>query len=90
MPIVRLDSFREDVRQFLKNGAVIQTKISMDYIMNRAPEIATIWPKVVEYNEKYFKFNVHRLGQVQRRAQFSVLGNGGRQLLQLAVFDSAQ
>jgi epsilon-lactone hydrolase len=58
MPIVRLDSFREDVRQFLKNGAEIQTKISMDYVMNRAPEIATIWPKVVEYNEKFFKGEV--------------------------------
>ncbi len=55
MPIAKLDSFREDVRQFLKDGAEIQTKITMDYIMTKAPEIATIWPKVVENNEKYFR-----------------------------------
>jgi len=55
MPIAKLDTFREDVRQFLKITAGIQAKITMEYVMNKAPEIATIWPKVVENNEKLFK-----------------------------------
>ena len=55
MPVAKLDSFREDVRQFLKIAAGIQAKITMEYVMNKAPEIAAIWPKVVENNEKLFK-----------------------------------
>ena len=55
MPIAKLDMFREDVRQLLKANFKIQGKIIMEYIMNKAPEIATIWPKVVENNEKFFK-----------------------------------
>lgn len=55
MPIAKLDSFREDVREFLKTASEIQNKITMEYIMNKAPEIAAIWPKVVENNEKFFK-----------------------------------
>ena len=55
MPIARLDKFREDVRQFLEIGAQIQTKINIDYVMKKAPEIQTIWPKVVTNNEKLFK-----------------------------------
>ncbi len=55
MPIAKLDIFREDVRQFLEIGAEIQAKIVMEYVMNKAPEIAVIWPKVLENNEKLFK-----------------------------------
>ena len=58
MPVAKLDTFREDVRQFLRDGADIQTNIIMDYVTNKAPEIATIWPKVVENNEKLFKGEV--------------------------------
>ncbi|MGO9019296.1 MAG: alpha/beta hydrolase [Syntrophobacteraceae bacterium] len=55
MPIAKLDTFREDVRQFLKINTEIQNKIMMEYVMNKAPEIATLWPKVAENNEKVFK-----------------------------------
>jgi acetyl esterase/lipase len=55
MPVAKLDTFREDIRQFLTIAAGIQAKITMEYVMNKAPEIATIWPKVVENNEKLFK-----------------------------------
>ena len=58
MPIAKLEKFREDVRQFLKIGAGIQAGITMEYIANKAPEIATIWPRVVESNEKLFKGQV--------------------------------
>jgi acetyl esterase/lipase len=55
MPIAKLDKFREDVRQFLEIGAQIQTKINIEYVMKKAPEIQSIWPKVVTNNEKLFK-----------------------------------
>ena len=55
MPIAKLDKFREDVRRFLEIGVQIQAKISMEYIMKKAPEILSIWPKVVTNNEKLFK-----------------------------------
>jgi epsilon-lactone hydrolase len=58
MPVAKLDTFREDVRQFLKMSADIQAKITMEYVTNKAPKIATIWPKVVENNEKLFKGEV--------------------------------
>ena len=60
MPIAKLDTFREDVRQFLEIAAQIQTKINIEYIMKKAPEIQTIWPKVVTNNEKLFKGEVTR------------------------------
>ena len=55
MPVAKLDTFREDIRQYLTIAAEIQVKITMEYVMNKAPEIAAIWPKVVENNEKLFK-----------------------------------
>jgi len=55
MPIAKLDTFREDVRQFLKMSVGVQAHITREYITNKAPEIATIWPKVVKNNEKLFK-----------------------------------
>jgi len=58
MPIAKLDTFREDVQQVLKNSVEIQKKISIEYIMNKAPAIATIWPKVVENNEKLYRGEV--------------------------------
>ncbi len=58
MTIVKLDTFREDIQQFLKNNNEIQKKIIMEYIMNKAPEIVAIWPKVVENNEKLFRGEV--------------------------------
>lgn len=58
MPIAKLDKFREDVRQFLKIGAELQTKINTEYVMKKAPEIQTIWPKVVTNNERLFKGEV--------------------------------
>jgi acetyl esterase/lipase len=58
MPIAKLDKFREDVRQFLKISAELQTKINIEYAMKKAPEIQTIWPKVVTNNEKLFKGEV--------------------------------
>ncbi len=57
MPIAKLDKFREDVRQFLKMSAELQTKISIEYMKN-APEIQTIWPKVATNNEKLFRGEV--------------------------------
>ncbi len=58
MPIARLDRFREDVRRFLEMSAELQTKINIEYIMKKAPEIQTIWPKVATNNEKFFKGEV--------------------------------
>ncbi|MFZ0926982.1 MAG: alpha/beta hydrolase [Syntrophobacteraceae bacterium] len=58
MPVAKLDTFREDVRQFLKMSADIRTGMITDYVANNAPEIAAIWPKVVENNEKLFKGEV--------------------------------
>jgi acetyl esterase/lipase len=58
MPVAKLDKFREDVRQFLEIAAEIQTKINIEYVMRKAPEIQTIWPKVVTNNEKLFKGEV--------------------------------
>ncbi len=55
MPVAKLDTFRDDVREFLKIAGGLQAKITMDYVMNKAPEIAAILPKVVENNEKLFK-----------------------------------
>jgi len=58
MPIAKLDKFRENVRQFLEIGTELQTKINIEYIMKKAPEIQTIWPKVATSNEKLFKGEV--------------------------------
>ena len=58
MPIAKLDKFREDVRHFLKMSAKLQNKINIEYIMKKAPEIQTIWPKVATNNEKLFKGEV--------------------------------
>jgi acetyl esterase/lipase len=58
MPVAKLDKFREDIRKFLKIGAAVQANICNEYIMNKAPEIETIWPKVAENNEKLFKGEV--------------------------------
>ncbi len=55
MPVAKLDTFREDIREFLKNAAGIQAKITMEYVMNKAPAIAAIWQKVVVNNERMFK-----------------------------------
>jgi acetyl esterase/lipase len=58
MPVAKLEKFRNDVRQFLEMGAKIQAKINSEYIMKKAPELQTIWPKVVTYNEGLFKGEV--------------------------------
>ncbi len=58
MPIAKLDRFREDVRRLLQNDLELQMKINSEYIMNQAPEIRTIWPKVAMYNEKLFRGQV--------------------------------
>jgi len=58
MPIAKLDKFREDVRRFLEMSAELQTKINIEYVMKKAPEIQTIWPKVATNNEKLFKGEV--------------------------------
>jgi len=58
MPIAKLDKFREDVRQFLVISTELQIKINLEYIMKKAPEIKTIWPKVATNNEKLFKGEV--------------------------------
>jgi len=58
MPVAKLEKFRNDVRQFLEMGAKIQAKINSEYIMKKAPELQTIWPKVVTYNERLFKGEV--------------------------------
>lgn len=58
MPIAKLDGFRQDVRQFLTVGAQIEASFFAEYITNKAPEIAAIWPKVVENNEKLFRGEV--------------------------------
>ena len=59
MPIAKLDKFREDVRQFLEIGAQIQTKINIEYVMKKAPEIQSIWPKVVTNGTNCnFRFNM--------------------------------
>ena len=60
MPIAKLDKFREDVRQFLEVSTELQIKINIEYIMKKAPEIQTIWPKVATNNEKLFKGEVTR------------------------------
>jgi len=59
MPIAKLDKFREDVRKFLEMSLELQMKINIEYIMKKAPEIQTIWPKVATYNEKLFKGEVN-------------------------------
>jgi len=59
MPIAKLEKFREDVRKFLENNLELQMKINIDYIMKKAPEIQTIWPKVAATNEKFFKGEVN-------------------------------
>jgi len=58
MPIAKLDKFREEVRRFLEKSAELQMKVNIEYIMKKAPEIQTIWPKVATYNEKLFKGEV--------------------------------
>lgn len=58
MPIAKLDKFREDVRRFLEMSTELQMKINIEYIMKKAPEIQTIWPKVALNNEKFFKGKV--------------------------------
>ena len=58
MPVARLDKFREDVRRFIEISTEFQMKISIEYIMQKAPEIQTIWPKVATNNEKLFKGEV--------------------------------
>jgi len=67
MPIAKLDKFREDVRRFLEMSTELQIKISIEYIMKKAPEIQTIWPKVATNNEKLFK------GQVTRDELWAVI-----------------
>jgi acetyl esterase/lipase len=67
MPIARLDKFRKDVRQFLEISTGLQIKINTEYIMKKAPEIQTIWPKVATNNEKLFK------GEVTRRELWAVI-----------------
>jgi len=58
MPIAKLDALREDIRQFMQTAAERQTKITTEYVMHEAPEIAGVWPKVVENNEKLFRGEV--------------------------------
>jgi len=58
MPVVKLDAFRVDIRQFLKTNTDIQTDIIREYIANKAPKIVTTLSKAVEYNEKFFKGEV--------------------------------
>jgi len=58
MPIAKLDKFREEVRKFLEMSLELQMKINIEYIMKKAPEIQTIWPKVATSNEKFFKGEV--------------------------------
>jgi monoterpene epsilon-lactone hydrolase len=58
MPIAKLEKFREDVRRFLERSTELQMQISIEYIMKKAPEIQTIWPKVATNNEKLFKGEV--------------------------------
>jgi monoterpene epsilon-lactone hydrolase len=60
MPIAKLDKFRKDVRQLLEIVTELQIKINIEYIMKKAPEIQTIWPKVATNNEKLFKGEVTR------------------------------
>jgi len=75
MPIAKLDSFRDDVRQFLKNRVAIQASITREYIISRAPQIAAIWPKVVENNEKFFRgeATIHDLWAVITREEMASL-----------------
>ena len=58
MLIAKLDKFRQDVRRFLEMSAELQMKVNIEYIMKKAPEIQTIWPKVATNNEKFFKGEV--------------------------------
>ena len=58
MPIAKLDKFREDVRKFLEMSLELQMKINIEYVMKKAPEIQTIWPKVATSNERFFKGEV--------------------------------
>ncbi len=58
MPIAKLDGFREDVRRILQDDLELQMKINFEYIMNQAPEIQTIWPRVATNNEKLFRGEV--------------------------------
>ena len=58
MPIAKPDAFREDVRQFLKGAPAFRLTSLVEYITNKAPEIATMCPKAVESNERFFKGEV--------------------------------
>ncbi len=55
MPIAKLELLREDIRRLLTSSAEIQGKINFEYIAGNAPQIKTIWPKVVIGNEKISK-----------------------------------
>jgi len=84
MPISRLEKFREDVRQFLQIGAEIQANITMEYIVNKAPEIAAIWQKVAENNEKLFKGEVtmHEVWSVISREEMAILAGMLRHMVE--------
>ncbi len=58
MPVAKVEKFREDVRRLLEVSLELQMKINMEYIVKKAPEIQTIWPKVAINNEKFFKGEV--------------------------------
>jgi len=67
MPVAKLEKFREDVRKLLENNLELQIKINLEYVMKKAPEIQTIWPKVATNNEKLFK------GEVTRRELWTAI-----------------
>lgn len=54
MPIADLNYFRDDVREFLKELSKTQTNLGMQYAIKNAPELATIMPKIVQNNARYF------------------------------------
>ena len=58
VPVSKLDTFREDVRQFLRATADTRANILLKYVINKAPEISGIWPGVVDNNDKFMKRQV--------------------------------
>lgn len=51
MPIADLQKMRPDVRTFMEEFQGLQLKFSIQYAVERAPEMMQLWPKVVQHNE---------------------------------------
>jgi epsilon-lactone hydrolase len=83
MPIANLRKFRKDIRQFLEQTLQIQQKLSYEYVKANAPELATIWPKVVANNDKYFKreATAAELHDVLSKAEMEMLARLHRHVL---------